>query len=57
VLTSNKGFKDWGDIFEDDVMAAAVIDRLVHHCHQVAIRGNSYRMRQPTELWQTLHAN
>src|SRR5690349_972873 len=56
VLTSNKGFEEWGDIFGDDVMAAALIDRLVHHCHLVTIRGNSYRMRQHTELWQTLHA-
>jgi DNA replication protein DnaC len=55
VLTSNKGFEEWGDIFGDDVMAAALIDRLVHHCHLVTIRGNSYRMRQHTELWQTLH--
>ena len=37
-------------------MAAALIDRLVHHCHLVTIRGNSYRLRQHTELWQTLHA-
>ena len=56
VLTSNKGFEEWGDIFGDDVMAAALIDRLVHHCHLVTIRGNSYRMRQHAELWQTLHA-
>src|SRR5688572_26130615 len=56
VLTSNKGFEEWGDIFGDDVMAAALIDRLVHHCHLVTIRGNSYRMRQHSELWQTLHA-
>jgi DNA replication protein DnaC len=56
VLTSNKGFEDWGEVFGDEVMAAALIDRLVHHCHLVTIRGNSYRMRQHTELWQTLHA-
>ena len=56
VLTSNKGFEEWGDVFGDDVMAAALIDRLVHHCHLVTIRGNSYRMRQHTELWQALHA-
>jgi len=31
-------------------------DRLVHHCHIVTIRGNSYRMRQHTDLWHTLHA-
>jgi DNA replication protein DnaC len=56
VLTSNKGFEEWGDVFGDEVMAAALIDRLVHHCHLVTIRGNSYRMRQHTDLWQTLHA-
>jgi DNA replication protein DnaC len=55
VLTSNKGFEEWGEVFGDDVMAAALIDRLVHHCHLVTIRGNSYRMRQHSELWQTLH--
>ena len=56
VLTSNKGFEEWGEVFGDEVMAAALIDRLVHHCHLVTIRGNSYRMRQHTELWQALHA-
>lgn len=55
VLTSNKGFEEWGDVFGDDIMAAALIDRLVHHCHIVTIRGNSYRMRQHAELWQALH--
>jgi DNA replication protein DnaC len=57
VLTSNKGFEEWGDIFSDDIMAAALIDRLVHHCHIVTVRGNSYRMRQHTELWQALQPN
>ncbi len=33
-------------IFWDDVMAGALIERLVHHCHMVKIRGNSYRMRE-----------
>lgn len=50
VLTSNKGFEDWGEVFGDDVMAAALIDRLLHHCHIVNIRGNSYRMRQHRDL-------
>jgi DNA replication protein DnaC len=54
VLTSNKGFEDWGEIFGDDVMAAALIDRLLHHCHVVSIRGNSYRMRQHTDLFPVL---
>ena len=35
-------------------MAAALIDRLMHHCHVVNIRGNSYRMREHTDLWQAL---
>ena len=37
-------------------MAAALIDRLLHHCHIVNIRGNSYRMRLHTELSKTLHS-
>lgn len=55
VLTSNKGFEEWGEIFGDEVMAAALIDRLVHHCHIVNIRGNSYRMRDHAELRNALH--
>jgi DNA replication protein DnaC len=50
VLTSNKSFADWGEIFGDEVMAAALIDRLVHHCHLVNIRGNSYRVRHHADL-------
>ena len=56
VLTSNKGFEEWGEIFGDDVMAAALIDRLVHHCHIVNIRGNSYRMRNHAELQGALQS-
>jgi DNA replication protein DnaC len=55
VLTSNKSFEDWGAVFGDDVMAAALIDRLLHHCHIVNIRGNSYRLRKHSEVWQALH--
>src|SRR2546427_1937215 len=50
VLTSNKGFEEWGEVLGDDVMAAALIDRLLHHCHIVNIRGNSYRMREHRAL-------
>jgi len=53
VLTSNKGFEEWGTIFGDEVMAAALIDRLLHHCHVVSIRGNSYRLRHQHDLWRT----
>jgi DNA replication protein DnaC len=41
VLTSNEGFEDWGEVFGDEVMAAALIDRLVAPFHLVTIRGNS----------------
>jgi DNA replication protein DnaC len=54
VLTSNKGFEQWGEVLGDDVMAAALIDRVLHHCHLVNIRGNSYRMREHTELHRVL---
>ena len=36
----------------DEVMAAALIDRLLHHCHIVSIRGNSYRLRHQRALWR-----
>jgi len=55
LLTSNKSFEEWGEVFGDDVMAAALIDRLLHHCHIVNIRGNSYRMRGHSDLWRALH--
>jgi DNA replication protein DnaC len=57
VLTSNKGFEEWGEVLGDDVMAAALIDRVLHHCHLVNIRGNSYRMRHHADLYQTLRAD
>jgi DNA replication protein DnaC len=46
ILTSNKSFKEWGEIFGDPVAASAMLDRLLHHCHIVNIKGNSYRLRQ-----------
>ncbi len=57
ILTSNQSFEEWGHIFGDEVMATALIDRLLHHCHIVNIRGNSYRMRQHAELFNALHNN
>jgi len=46
IITSNKPFEDWGQIFKDDVVAAAILDRLLHHCYPFFIQGKSYRMRQ-----------
>ena len=54
VLTSNKGFEEWGAVLGGDVMAAALIDRLPHHCHIVNIRGNSCRMRAHQQLWRSM---
>lgn len=49
-LTSGKSFEDWGQILGDEVMAVALLDGLLHHCHIVNIRGNSYRMREHRDL-------
>lgn len=57
ILTSNKSFEEWGEVFGDEVMAAALIDRLLHHCHILAIRGNSFRMRHHAELWHSLQGD
>jgi DNA replication protein DnaC len=46
ILTSNKSFREWGEIFGDPVAASAMLDRLLHHCHIVNIKGSSYRLRQ-----------
>ena len=44
VLTSNKGFEEWGTVLGDEVMAAALIDRLLHHCHIVNTVGTQVKM-------------
>ena len=44
LLTTNLEFSKWGGSFTDDQMAAAMIDRLVHHGHLILFEGNSYRM-------------
>ena len=45
VLTSNRGFGDWNQVFADPVVASAIIDRLLHNASVLNIRGHSYRMR------------
>jgi DNA replication protein DnaC len=44
ILTSNKPFELWGEIFQDDVVASAILDRLVHHCFPFFIDGKSFRL-------------
>lgn len=45
VFTSNKSYGEWGQIFQDQVIAAAVLDRILHHCTTVNIKGESYRLK------------
>jgi hypothetical protein len=45
IVTSNKPFGRWGEVFGDDVVAAAMIDRLVHHADVVSLKGDSYRLK------------
>ena len=45
IVTSNKPFGRWGEVFGDDVVAAAMIDRLVHHADVINLRGDSYRLK------------
>lgn len=49
MITSNKGFRDWGDIFGDKVIASALLDRLLHHSHVINIKGSSYRLKDKIE--------
>jgi len=50
ILTSNRGFAEWGDIFGSPVVATALLDRLLHHAVVVQIEGSSYRMREHAAL-------
>ena len=46
IFTSNKSFGEWGDIFRDHVIASAILDRILHHCVTVNIKGESYRLKE-----------
>jgi DNA replication protein DnaC len=45
IITSNRAFEEWGEIFANDLLASAALDRLTHHAHTVVIRGDSFRQR------------
>lgn len=58
ILTSNRGFAEWGDVFGDPVVATALLDRLLHHAVVVQIEGSGYRMREHAALIpENLRAN
>ena len=46
VFTSNKSYGEWGEIFGDHVIAAAVLDRILHHCTTINIKGDSFRLKE-----------
>jgi DNA replication protein DnaC len=49
ILTSNKTFSEWGQVFGDEVLATAILDRLLHHCEVISINGPSYRLKSRLE--------
>lgn len=55
IVTSNKVFEEWARIFYDPVLASAILDRFIHHCHFVVIKGDSYRMKQSEETLKQLN--
>ena len=46
IITSNKSFVDWGELFGDHALAAAILDRLLHHATTINIKGESYRLKE-----------
>ncbi len=46
IVTSNKSFLDWGEVFNDHVLATAILDRLLHHATTLNIKGESYRLKE-----------
>jgi hypothetical protein len=50
ILTSNRGFAEWGEVFGDPVVATALLDRLLHHAVVIHIEGASYRLRAHADL-------
>ena len=50
ILTSNRGFAEWGEVFGDPVVATALLDRLLHHAVVIQIEGSSYRLRTHADL-------
>jgi hypothetical protein len=56
IITSNKSFTDWQELFGDAVIATAILNRLLHHCKVVNIKGHSYRLWQHAFSTQNLES-
>lgn len=57
VLTSNKSFGEWGTVVRDEVLASAILDRLLHRADVISIAGQSYRMKDRAAYLQPLPAD
>ena len=55
IFTSNKSYGDWGEIFGDPIIASAVLDRILHHCTTINIKGNSYRLKERRNQGGIIH--
>ena len=49
IVTSNKAFSEWTELFNDRVIVTAILDRLLHHCTVINIKGNSYRLKNKSD--------
>lgn len=57
IITSNKGVGEWGEYLSDPTLAAAILDRFLHHCHVINIKGGSYRLREQSKAKRAVQAN
>ena len=57
IITTNKAFSKWGELFGDATIANAILDRLLHHSHIINITGNSYRLKDRIKLSETNNKN
>jgi DNA replication protein DnaC len=55
ILTSNKGYGSWSDVFPDPILATALLDRLLHHSTTINLKGDSYRLRNRTRAGLRTH--
>ena len=54
IITSNKAFSDWQELFGDAIIATAILDRLLHHCKVINIKGHSYRLKEDSTVKEQL---
>ena len=55
LITTNQSVTQWGQVFGDDVIATAILDRLLHHSPPFMVQGESYRLRQKRKAGPRLH--